>query len=67
MSIYDNIAYGLRLHGMKAKGELDAAIERSLRGELKGEAVMDYRPEGLVCRLNARLPEAHEGGVLGQG
>ena len=27
-SIYENIAYGLRLHGMKAKAELDAAIER---------------------------------------
>ena len=49
------------------KGFGSRLIERSLRGELKGEAVMDYRPDGLVCRLNARLPEAHEGGVLGQG
>jgi PAS domain S-box-containing protein len=30
-------------------------IERSLRGELKGAATMDYRPEGLVCAMRARL------------
>jgi len=37
-------------------------IERSLGGELKGSAAMDYRPEGLSCILRARLPEtpAHE-------
>ena len=35
-------------------------IERSLRGELKGEARMDYRPEGLCVRLRARLPEPLE-------
>jgi len=32
-------------------------IERSLGGELKGAAAMDYRPEGLSCILRARLPE----------
>ncbi|EJL24597.1 hypothetical protein PMI01_04615, partial [Caulobacter sp. AP07] len=30
-------------------------IESSLRGELKGAATMDYRPEGLVCAMRARL------------
>ena len=30
-SIYDNVAYGLRLQGLKKKSELDAAIEQSLR------------------------------------
>jgi PAS domain S-box-containing protein len=30
-------------------------IERSLRGELKGEATMDFRPSGLVCTMQARL------------
>ena len=29
-SIYDNIAYGLRLHGMRRKSELDQVVERSL-------------------------------------
>lgn len=32
-------------------------IERSLRGELKGEATMDFRPSGLVCVMKARLSE----------
>ncbi|MEJ2815597.1 HWE histidine kinase domain-containing protein [Caulobacter sp. CCG-8] len=36
-------------------------IERSLRGELKGAATMDYRPEGLVCAMRATLSEAVEG------
>lgn len=31
MSIYDNIAYGPRIHGRKGKGELDEIVERSLR------------------------------------
>jgi len=31
MSIYDNVAAGLRLHGRLARGELDAIVERSLR------------------------------------
>ena len=39
------------------KGFGSRLIERSLRGELKGAAVMDYRPEGLICTLGARLPE----------
>ena len=32
MSIYDNIAYGPRLHGSLKKTELDEIVERSLRG-----------------------------------
>ena len=40
------------------KGFGSRLIERSLRGELKGEAAMDYRPAGLHCVLQARLPEA---------
>ena len=28
-SIYDNVAYGLRLQGMKARSDLDAAVEVS--------------------------------------
>lgn len=31
MSIYDNIAYGPRLHGIKIKGKLDALVERYLK------------------------------------
>ena len=31
MSIYDNIAYGPRVHGVRAKSKLDEIVERSLR------------------------------------
>ncbi|MFR2457772.1 MAG: phosphate ABC transporter ATP-binding protein PstB, partial [Christensenellales bacterium] len=31
MSIYDNVAYGPRTHGIRARGELDAIVEKSLR------------------------------------
>lgn len=31
-SIYDNVAYGPRIHGIKNKGQLDEIVERSLRG-----------------------------------
>lgn len=31
MSIYDNIAYGPRIHGITAKAKLDDIVERSLR------------------------------------
>ena len=39
-------------------------IERSLRGEMKGAATMDYRPEGLVCALRATLSDPLEAGPL---
>jgi len=31
MSVYDNIAYGPRIHGAKRKTELDEIVERTLR------------------------------------
>ena len=33
-------------------------IERALAAELGGEAVIEFRPEGLVCAVGARLPES---------
>lgn len=41
MSIYDNIAYGPRLHGIKNKKELDEIVERSLQGAAVFEEVKD--------------------------
>jgi len=32
MSIYDNVAYGPRTHGITAKAKLDVIVEKSLRG-----------------------------------
>ena len=41
MSIYDNVAYGPRIHGIKNKEELDALVEESLRGAALWEEVSD--------------------------
>lgn len=41
MSIYDNIAYGPRLHGIKNKKELDEIVERSLLSAAIFEEVKD--------------------------
>ena len=41
MSIYDNIAYGPRIHGIKGKAELDAIVEKSLRGAALWDEVKD--------------------------
>lgn len=41
MSIYDNIVYGPRLHGIKNKKELDEIVERSLLGAAIFEEVKD--------------------------
>jgi phosphate transport system ATP-binding protein len=40
-SIYDNVAYGLRLHGVKAGSELDGRIEQSLRRAALWDEVKD--------------------------
>ncbi|MDO4266645.1 MAG: phosphate ABC transporter ATP-binding protein PstB [Eubacteriales bacterium] len=41
MSIYDNIAYGPRIHGIKSKEKLDDIVERSLRGAALWNEVSD--------------------------
>ena len=45
MSIYDNVAYGCRVHGLKDKKKLDEIVEKSLRGAALWDEVKD--------RLNA--------------
>ena len=41
MSIYDNIAYGPRIHGIKNKAKLDEIVEESLRGAAIFDEVKD--------------------------
>ncbi len=41
MSIYDNIAYGPRIHGIKNRTDLDEIVERSLKGAALFEEVRD--------------------------
>jgi len=40
-SIYDNITYGLRLHGVKRKSDLDTIVERSLQQAALWDEVKD--------------------------
>ncbi len=41
MSIYDNIAYGPRTHGIRSKAKLDEIVERSLRDAAIWDEVKD--------------------------
>lgn len=41
MSIYDNIAYGPRVHGIKKKKDLDIIVEKSLQGAALWDEVKD--------------------------
>ena len=40
-SIFENVAYGLRLHGLKNQSSLEAAVEESLRGAALWDEVKD--------------------------
>ncbi|MDD4170017.1 MAG: phosphate ABC transporter ATP-binding protein PstB [Desulfotomaculaceae bacterium] len=41
MSVYDNIAYGPRIHGIKDKRKLDEIVEKSLRAAVIWDEVQD--------------------------
>jgi len=41
MSVYDNVAYGPRIHGTKKRAELDEIVEKSLRGAAIWEETKD--------------------------
>jgi phosphate transport system ATP-binding protein len=41
MSIYDNVAYGPRIHGIKNKSQLDGIVEKSLKGAALWDEVSD--------------------------
>ncbi len=41
MSVYDNVAYGPKTHGIKNKAQLDDIVERSLRGAALWEEIKD--------------------------
>lgn len=41
MSVYDNIAYGPRIHGIKDKARLDEIVERSLKASALWDEVQD--------------------------
>ncbi|EGD46087.1 phosphate ABC transporter, ATPase subunit [Ruminiclostridium papyrosolvens DSM 2782] len=41
MSIYDNVAYGPRIHGIKSKSKLDDIVEKSLRNSALWDEIKD--------------------------
>ncbi|WP_186430229.1 phosphate ABC transporter ATP-binding protein PstB [Clostridium sp. BSD9I1] len=41
MSIYDNVAYGPRIHGITSKSKLDEIVEKSLKGAALWDEVKD--------------------------
>lgn len=41
MSVYDNVAYGPRIHGVKNHGQLDAIVEKSLKDAYLWDEVKD--------------------------
>ena len=47
-SIYENIAYGLRIHGVRKKSEVDEAVERSLQGAALWDEVKDRLGESAL-------------------
>lgn len=48
MSIYDNVAYGPRIHGTKSKDELDGIVEEALKGAAIYEEVKDRIKESAL-------------------
>jgi phosphate transport system ATP-binding protein len=44
-SIYDNVAYGLRVRGMRNRGEIDGRVEAALRGAALWEEAKDRLKE----------------------
>lgn len=47
-SIYDNIAYGLRIGGVRKRSQIDEAVEKSLRGAALWDEVKDRLNEGAL-------------------
>ncbi len=58
MSIYDNVAYGPRIHGTRSKNELDKIVERQLRNVALWDEVKDrlgHSAAGLSIGQQQRL------------
>lgn len=47
-SIYDNVAYGPRLHGIRSKSQLDEIVEKSLRHAALWEEVKDFQKKSAL-------------------
>lgn len=49
MSIYDNIAFGPRIHGLRRKSELDEVVEKSLRQAALWDEVKDKQKQSALA------------------
>jgi phosphate transport system ATP-binding protein len=47
-TIYDNVAYGPRIHGVRSRSELDGIVEESLRGAALWDEVKDRLKESAL-------------------
>ncbi|RIL01664.1 MAG: phosphate ABC transporter ATP-binding protein [Proteobacteria bacterium] len=47
-TVYENVAYGPRIHGVRAKGELDGIVERGLRAAALWDEVKDRLHESAL-------------------
>ena len=56
MSIYDNIAYGPRTHGIKNRVELDEIVEESLRGAAIWDEVKDRLKKSALGLSGGKQP-----------
>ena len=48
MSIYDNVAYGPRIHGVKDKARLDAIVDKSLKNSALWDELKDRKHESAM-------------------
>ena len=58
MSIYDNIAYGPRVHGIRDKKRLDQIVEESLRGAAIFDEVKDRLKKSAMGLSGGQQPRA---------
>lgn len=57
MSIYDNIAYGPRTHGIRSKEKLDDIVEKSLRDAAIWEETKDRLKKSALGMSGGQQPE----------
>ncbi len=60
MSIYDNVAYGPRVHGIKDKKKLDKIVEDSLKGAAIWEEVKDRLKKSALSLSGGQQPVARD-------
>ncbi len=57
MSVYDNIAYGPRTHGIRSKAKLDEIVEKSLRDAAIWDEVKDRLKKSALGLSGGQQPE----------